>query len=180
MSPSALAKVATQVERRDARGALIRLLDELGAVLLQVAPDTYTARPLPDVSGSVGEHVRHILDHVTAFVSAQPSSVLTYDRRDRGTPVETDPAAALRVILRLISALSDAHTNLEMPVVVDSVLTRGAGPLTTWSTLGRELAFVVNHTIHHQALIAVLLSMDGAPLSEAFGYAPTTPRSVRD
>ncbi len=180
MRTAALTAVATRVERGDARIALIRRLDDLGAVLLRVTPEAYTARPLPGVSGSIGEHVRHILDHVAAVMGARPNIVLTYDRRDRGTAVETDTGAALRVILRLSSALIDAAASLEAPVAVDSILESGAGPSTSWSTLGRELAFVINHTVHHQALIAVLLSLQGAPVSETLGYAPTTPRPLKD
>ena len=33
--------------------------------------------------------------------------------------------------------------------------------MTGWSTLARELAFVVSHTIHHQAIIGVLLAIHG-------------------
>jgi len=48
--------------------------------------------------------------------------------------------------------------------------------VTGWSTLGRELAFVNSHTIHHQALIAVLLELSGVQVPDHLGLAPSTPR----
>jgi uncharacterized damage-inducible protein DinB len=48
--------------------------------------------------------------------------------------------------------------------------------VVTQSSLGRELAFVLNHTVHHQALLAVLLAVQGRRVPVGFGYAPSTPR----
>jgi uncharacterized damage-inducible protein DinB len=45
----------------------------------------------------------------------------------------------------------------------------------SWSTHARELAFVISHTIHHCALMAVLLAVQGIPVPYRFGYAPSTP-----
>src|SRR6266496_810211 len=53
--------------------ALWRLLDELESLLSEVTTDVYTARFAAEVSGSIGEHVRHCLDHVAALFSADPS-----------------------------------------------------------------------------------------------------------
>ena len=48
--------------------------------------------------------------------------------------------------------------------------------MSVQTSLGRELAFVVQHTIHHAALIAVLLDILGVRVPADFGYAPSTPR----
>jgi len=80
---------------------LWRLLDELDSLLTEVDSDVYCARFVAEVSGSIGEHVRHCLDHVSALLAADSSTTLSYDRRQRGTTVETDPAEAVRQILRL-------------------------------------------------------------------------------
>jgi uncharacterized damage-inducible protein DinB len=79
----------------------------------------------------------------------------------------------------LKAVLADAHDEeLDAPVAVVSMLTRGKTAVSAWSTLRRELAFVVSHTVHHQALIAVLLSLVGVPVPDAFGLAPSTPRAA--
>jgi len=49
-------------------------------------------------------------------------------------------------------------------------------PPSVKAIVARELAFVMNHTIHHQAIIALLLEFQGRePLDDRFGYAPSTP-----
>src|SRR5437773_10614789 len=80
---------------------LWRLLDELDSLLTAVASDVYCARFATEVSGSIGEHVRHGLDHVSALLAADSSTTLSYDRRQRGTTVETVPAEPVRQMLRL-------------------------------------------------------------------------------
>ena len=164
------------VSERAAQTVLIRLLDELASLLLQLQPSVYTAKLLPGVSGSVGEHVRHILDHVTAFAVAREQTVLTYDHRERGTAVEADSVAALRMIMRLRALLDDVGDGqLDRPMLLSAVISRGCEPMLMRTTRRRELASVISHTVHHQALIAVLLAMADVDVPDAFGRAPTTP-----
>jgi hypothetical protein len=42
------------------------------------------------------------------------------------------------------------------------------------TTVGREFAFVLSHTVHHNALIAVIAKLLGVQVPERFGYAPST------
>ena len=157
--------------------ALVRLLDDLTAVLIELPVDVYVARPAARVSGSIGGHVRHTLDHVGALLAADSASVLSYDHRERGTAVESDPAAAVRAILRLKAALERRRASAELasPLLVESMVTAEGQAVAGWSTLGRELAFVISHTIHHQAIIALLLSSQSLDVPHGFGRAPSTP-----
>lgn len=155
--------------------ALLRLLDELTARLIGLDPAVYGARPLR-VSGSIGQHVRHCLDHVAAVAAAGPAAPLCYDHRERGTAIETEPADAVRQIFRLKAALERrSDRSLDEPIAVTLTPAEASEPVTTWSTLGRELAFVASHTIHHQAMIGVLLSLHGIGVPDRFGYSPSTP-----
>jgi uncharacterized damage-inducible protein DinB len=159
-----------------ARSIVNRQLDDIAAIVMSIGEAAYVARPIAEVSGSIGEHVRHCLDHISVLVGAAPSMPLSYDRRERGTAVERDPAAALRLIMRLKSAIDRWHErSLDEPLCVSSMLTAAGDSVTGWSTLGRELAFVNSHTIHHQAMIAVLLSLLGLEVPDRLGLAPATP-----
>jgi hypothetical protein len=158
--------------------ALDRALEGLASVVAALSPDTYGARLFPTASGSIGEHVRHCLDHVSALVSADPSSCLSYDHRERGTAVETDPVQALRCLqlLRIKIAVGRWSTRLDEPICVISTVASGGVVLSGMSTLARELAFVLNHTIHHQAMIGLLATLLGCAVPDGFGFAPSTPR----
>jgi hypothetical protein len=155
---------------------LRRQLDVLAALVLSTDTPTYAACPMPGVSGSIGEHVRHCLDHIAALAAWNPSDVLTYDRRERGTPVERDPAEALRRVLRIKAGLDRwSQRTVDDPICVTSLVSADQA-VSGWSTLGRELAFVTSHTTHHQAVIALLLALQGISVPDGFGYAPSTPR----
>jgi uncharacterized damage-inducible protein DinB len=157
--------------------ALSRLLDELSSTVIELPADVYRATFEGGVSGTIGEHVRHCLDHVSALLSADPSGTLTYDHRQRATSVETDPNAALQQMLRIKAALDRWRTrSLDEPIRVSSMIAPDGQSVVGWSTLARELAFVVSHTIHHQATIAVLLTIHGLAVPERFGHSPSTPR----
>jgi hypothetical protein len=158
--------------------ALDRALEDIATVVAALSPEAYRHRPPPSASGSIGEHVRHCLDHVAALVSADRSCCLSYDRRGRGTVIETDNAQALGRIqlLRIKVAVGRWSTRLDHPILVTFAIARCGEVETGTSTLVRELAFVLNHTIHHQAMIGLLAAMQGFDVPEGFGYAPSTPR----
>jgi len=159
-----------------ARNVISRQLDGLATIVMSIGDETFVAHPIAEVSGSIGEHVRHCLDHIGALVAATAAKPLSYDRRERGSAVERDPAEALRLIMRLKSAVDRwGERTLDEPLCVTSMLTAGGEAVTGWSTLGRELAFVSSHTIHHEAMIAVLLSLAGVEIPDRLGFAPTTP-----
>jgi len=156
--------------------ALDRLLDDLATTVIALDRRVYCAKVASVVSGSIGEHVRHCLDHVAALVAFDGAGNLSYDARQRGTLIETDPAAAVAQLLRLRTALSGwPALPFDEPVCVASLVSP-AETAITWSTLGRELVFVISHTIHHQAIVAVLLTFLDVDVPDRFGVAPSTPR----
>jgi uncharacterized damage-inducible protein DinB len=160
--------------------ALRARLAELTRLVAALPADTYRAHP-SRVSGSIGEHVRHVLDHVSSLVAAGSSTVLSYDQRTRGTAVEADPEAAGHELLRLDAALESwSDRSLDEPIAVTALVASDGQAVTGWSTLARELAFVMSHTIHHQAIVALLLEQQGASQpNHRFGFAPSTPSPAR-
>ena len=156
--------------------ALRGRLEDLMTLVLTLPVDAYSARS-SRVSGSVGEHVRHVLDHVSSLVAASSSCALSYDHRTRGTGIETEPSVAVREMMRLDAALERwSERSLDEPVNVVAMMSADGQEVTGWSTFARELAFVMSHTVHHQAIVALLLEQLGVQSpSERFGYAPSTP-----
>jgi uncharacterized damage-inducible protein DinB len=169
--------VANRRDKASVVSALRERLDDLMRLVLTLPAEAYCARP-SRVSGSIGEHVRHVLDHVSSLVSMNAMGMLSYDHRSRGTAVETQPSTAVREMMRLDAALERwGDRTLEDPVAVAAVTSTDGRFVTGWSSRARELAFVMNHTIHHQAIIALLLERLDAELpDERFGYAPSTPQ----
>ena len=123
----------------------------------------------------IGGHVRHCLDHVEALLRGAGDGLLDYDRRERGTDVERSRTAALETIRRQERQLLEftwpsGHRPLRLSVLVSP----DAPPSVVLSSLDRELAFALSHTIHHGALIAVMAKLLGVAVPADFGYAPST------
>ena len=151
-------------------------LADLAAVIDGLDDVTYLTARQDGVSGSIGAHVRHAIDHVTALVEPASPGLIDYDTRRRGTKIERSRRAAVRELRRLAAALRQISKARSIRLVtVDAVIDSSGRRVKSISTLGRELIFVLSHTVHHQAIIALLLATSGRLLPERFGLAPSTP-----
>lgn len=169
MSPSPSPESAAVADRLADLASVIDALDDVAYI---------TARA-DGVSGSIGAHVRHTIDHVVALVEPASPGLVDYDTRRRGTEVERHRRAGTRELRRLAAVLRriPAHRSAS-PLKVDAVIDPSGRRVTLDSTLGRELLFVLSHTVHHQAIIALLLAERGRSTPERFGLAPSTPTPV--
>jgi uncharacterized damage-inducible protein DinB len=137
--------------------------------------EQYRQKPVGHASGSVGGHVRHCLDHVDTLLGGVEHGTIDYDRRLRGTEIETSRAAALESLVRQErSLLALPRASEGRPLRLVTMIGAALPPVDVATTVGRELAFVLSHTIHHNALIAVMARTLGVPVPERFGYAPST------
>jgi uncharacterized damage-inducible protein DinB len=157
--------------------ALARLIDDLATLVAQLTPEAYARSAVGAISGSIGGHVRHCLDHVLALERGFETGVVDYEARHRRTAIEHDRSRALEALVAGATRLrSRGDLTASQPMVVRACAFEG-GPIEQYgSTLGREVAFVISHTIHHNATIALLADRVGhRRLPYRFGIAPGTP-----
>ncbi len=149
--------------------------------LLALEPEQYTA--LCEVATSpIGGHIRHILDHFFSVrlaadrVQLSGMSVVDYERRQRGSKLESDCLAAVdafRLLQHWIVTL--AADQLAQPVIVNADVGIGSTNIVQVpSTLGRELMFCCSHAIHHYALLKSIFQSLGGEMPSTFGLAPST------
>lgn len=155
---------------------LVDLLHQM-RTMVQRLDDVDFAMPAPGrTTGGVGGHVRHCLDHVSALLVGARSGLCAYDRRQRGTAVETSRAAAIDAITdAMIGVLHLDAVTLESEVFVETQLDPGGAIVVTRSTVCRELVFLMSHTIHHNAIVSQMLHTRGIAVAPRFGLAPATP-----
>lgn len=159
--------------------AAARLLDHTIALIEGINDHHYTA-PCPACDhAAIGGHIRHLLDHFEALAKGfEADAPVVYDRRDRGTEVERDRAAAaqrLRAVRDRFAGLDDVQ--LAMGVTVRVLPTPQGEEVELESTLARELAFVTHHAVHHHAIIKTIAQTAGVSLDHEFGRAPSTVRA---
>ena len=154
---------------------LVGVLRQTAALLESLTDEQYARKPVGVVPSSIGGHVRHCLDHVEALLRGAGDGLLDYDRRERGTDVERSRTAALETMRRQeCQLLSFPWPEGRHPLHLSVLVSPDAPPTVVVSSLDRELAFALSHTIHHGALIAVMAKLLGVPVPPDFGYAPST------
>jgi hypothetical protein len=154
---------------------LADLLQQMRSMIERMEDDAYAAPAPGRSSGGVGGHVRHCLDHVGALIDATRSGIVEYDRRHRGTNVETCREAAIRQIGEVTERLGVLDSSmLDEPLLVETQIDPSGAMILARSSICREVAFVISHTIHHNAIVAQLLA-GRVRLDVRFGVAPATP-----
>lgn len=154
---------------------LLAVLRQLAELIAALTDEQYVRKPVGVVSSSIGGHIRHNLDHVDALLMGVAHGEIDYDQRERGTAVETSRAVALAVLHRQERQLrAFAALGADRPLRLRALVSSSDSAVEVTTSVGRELAFVLSHTIHHNALIGVMAMLLGVPIPERFGYAPST------
>ena len=127
-----------------------------------------------------GAHLRHVLDHYTAFLDGLETDLIDYDARHRGGAIESERHAGMRRMLEVAEGLTRvSREDLDRRVRVREDAAESSGlEDSSLSSLRRELQFLHSHTVHHWAIVALLLGKRGIEVAEGFGLAPSTRRHL--
>ncbi len=127
-------------------------------------------------AGPAGAHLRHVIEHYEALVFPAASGIADYDNRPRDRELESSSTLARTRLLALRHRLGTW-----IPEALDTVVqVHGQGGIaggfsfTVTSCIGRELAFLASHTVHHFALLLPYCRQHAIPTPAAFGQAPST------
>lgn len=150
-------------------------LNMLSDLLETLTDDQYTFLS-PMIGGySIGQHTRHILELFQALENGYDSALVDYDQRKRDVQIETDRICAHQVAGALITSL--VRNDKPLRLRIDGP---GEDRLLVESSYYRELAYNIEHTIHHFSLIRVVLRelhLDCVP--PTFGFAYSTLRKQK-
>jgi DinB superfamily len=162
-------------DARSATGPLCAVLTQLSEVIEGLSDDAYRASSPGGVDGSLGAHVRHTLDHVCLLLEGRDVGEVDYDARVRGTAVEASRDRAVALVRSCCKRLSDLESRqLQQPLCVKIMFSADGASKAIPSTMLRELAFVLSHTIHHCAMIAGIVQSQHGSVPAGFGFAPAT------
>ncbi len=150
----------------------IQLLEQAADLLAQLDDDLYSLPPIGLAKSGVGGHVRHCLDFYSSFLNGMNQGKIDYDSRSRDLETEQDRLKAMSRIEGTISQLREVGGDQNLPLLVK--LEGENSPGWCQSSIGRELQFLLSHTVHHYALIAMLLRIKGFDPPPEFGIAPST------
>jgi hypothetical protein len=153
--------------------ANIEILEQLSFVLNQFNNKSFQ-KPLKVLNEiSIGQHTRHIIEFYQCLFIGLNGENINYDGRNRDLQLESDLPYAIDEIKNLISKLKQ---NLNNKMVSLNVIFENEEIIDVPSSFLRELTYLIEHTIHHLAIIniAIKSTFETIAVPENFGIAFST------
>src|SRR5512138_2488148 len=123
---------------------------QLSESLNQLSDTEYNQPSSILFNATIGQHVRHIIELFQCLEKGYDAGVVNYEKRKRDYRIETDKSLAASLLLDIFHKLDrpNRHIVLEAEDYEDTVET-----ISIPSNYYREIAYNLEHTIHHMALI---------------------------
>lgn len=155
----------------------VQLLQQALTVLQSVSDEVYVGLVIPAFNSNIGTHFRHCLNFYQTLLGEFDSGRVDYDHRERDARLASERSYAIQKYTDMMVRLQELTTQpADKPVLVRQDTSFPPDDAKAWaqSTLLRELQSLVSHTIHHFALIALMLRLQGIEPPPTFGVAPST------
>lgn len=155
----------------------IDLLNQLSLVVDGLSKEDFK-RKVPVLSlSSIGQHVRHTLEFFLCMMDAQNQGSINYDKRKHDKFLEEDKHLALSVISSIKEFLRRHTSNFPISMAANYHL-QSDTDIIIETNFHRELAYNIEHAIHHMALIKIGVGevAEDLILPAHFGVASSTVR----
>jgi hypothetical protein len=145
---------------------------QLSHALDQLTDDEYIKPSTILFNATIGQHVRHIIELFQCLEKGYDEAVVNYEKRKRDYRIESDRNFAASLLRKIYRGLSKPNKfiSLEAEDYNETVET-----VVIPSNYYREIAYNLEHTIHHMALIRVGVNeVSSVVLPDEFGVAYST------
>lgn len=145
-------------------------LSQLENILIQINDTEYT-QAIEILNGqTIGKHVRHIVEFFQCLLIAD--DVVCFDNRKREVLIENSTIYTLDRIKSIKQKIE--YLDFNQPIILRQLIADDV--IEVQSTIGRELIYCIDHSIHHFAIIKMVLRSDFPyiSISEDFGIAYST------
>lgn len=156
----------------------IQYLQQGVDLMNKLSDEMYRYNDYSSFGSGVGKHMRHIVDHYLSFLKGLDGKI-DYDARERDTRLEEDRLYAIgktRGVINDLKELLSRPEKVNQAALVNSNEGEHREGEMPWSqsSLKRELQFLLSHTVHHYALVALILRIQNFQTPKEFGVAPST------
>ncbi len=121
---------------------------------------------------TIGQHVRHIIEMFICLEDGYTAGVINYENRKRDILIETQKEVADTHLRKICEGLNKENKSL----VLQAAYNEDTDELIDFDTnYYREIAYNLEHTIHHMALIKVgIREVSDMEIPDGFGVASST------
>lgn len=154
------------------------MLNRLADFLVQLSDQDYQRQLTVFNGSSLGEHTRHTIEFYQCLIKQCKEGAVSYDSRERKQALQQSTVQAIAAIHQIVNSFNEL--DLDKGLLLEVNATDEDGPTEELNTnIHRELHYVLDHAIHHMALIKIGVNTDmpHVKLPSDFGVAPSTIRS---
>lgn len=133
--------------------------------------------PLDLLGGNtIGKHYRHIIEFYQCLI--KNVEVVNYDKRLRNTDIENSPVIANAIIEEILKHLKAENISDRQLCYCADFSETGNEEISVNTSFGRELAYNIEHAVHHMAILQMVVKhyFKEIELEEGFGVAASTLR----
>lgn len=127
---------------------------QLRTIIDQLSKDEFSEELELLNFSSIGQHVRHVLEFYVCLSQGIESGMVDYDKRVRNLSIETDPNYAMLILGELSNIF--CCEEIVDTALINSIEYNGVS-LVANSSVSRELIYLIEHSIHHYAIIGIAL-----------------------
>ncbi|MBP6455491.1 MAG: hypothetical protein KA275_02075 [Chitinophagaceae bacterium] len=159
---------------KDLINLAISNLVQLKKVLSHSTTLHYTSRLQILFESTIGMHVRHIIEFYQCLADNNSTGIISYDDRIRNSQFENDLEFTISYLDILIEKISSIENNENLILLNDNTFT--GNKLEIKTNTNRELTYLIEHTIHHLAIIKMAYTSNFQEIifDDDFGVAFST------
>ncbi|MFT3678889.1 MAG: hypothetical protein QM791_01375 [Ferruginibacter sp.] len=152
--------------------AIQKVFAQLGLVLNELSDEVYCKPSNHLFKATIGQHVRHIIELFIELDKGYETGLVNYEKRKRDYRIETNRFFAAS----LLDELLNTFNRMDKQLMLEAGFTADKDDIIHIHTnYYRELAYNIEHTIHHMALIRVGINeLSTIEMDENFGIASAT------
>jgi uncharacterized damage-inducible protein DinB len=154
------------------KNSIIDIFGQVQAVILQLSDEEYEKKGALLLNASIGQHVRHMIELFTELGIGYESGTVNYENRKRDHNIETNRELASGILREIAANLEKENKDLQLQACFSN---KEKMPLFIQTNYYRELAYNIEHSIHHMALIRIgINALRNVKIDDTFGVASAT------
>lgn len=151
-------------------------LNQLKSLINNLSVEDYISSDTLLSGSSIGQHFRHIIEFYLTMLEGAVQGEISYDDRKRDLKIENEVEFAIQKINFIINEIEAIDSSKQIKLKANYSADFPNQILLIETSLKRELAYALDHMIHHLAIIKIALFKRGVEVSENIGVAPSTIR----
>jgi hypothetical protein len=145
---------------------------QLSTTIKDLTDKEYTFQSTTLSRATIGQHIRHIIEMFICLEEGYETGLVNYENRRRDVSIETNRMLALSLLESIGRGLGKPDKQFTLRASFSYGDNASMDFITNYK---REIAYNLEHTIHHMALIKIgVRELTDLQLPEDFGVASST------